>query len=127
VFTLSEKVADFLALPSTNSIRSYKPWNISGLDDFDPTDKADNFVVEMLSMDLDSYDGVASERRSILATVPKAVNEDGTIVYDTPAPVFIDMNNANGMLVRNIRARLLKPNLEPLRISGNAYMTVLID
>lgn len=126
-FVISQKVASFLKLPFDPSIKGLKPLNITGNQDFDPTDKADNFVVEMLSMDLDSYDGVASERRSILATVPKAVDEDGTIVYDTPAPVFIDINNANDILIRNIRARLLKPNLEPLRISGNAYMTVLID
>eukprot|EP00729_Bicosta_minor_P033139 gene33139-biopygen24722 len=48
---------------------------------FDITDTADSFVVEMLSLDLDSYDSKTEGRRSILATVPKTEMVDDLDAY----------------------------------------------
>jgi hypothetical protein len=100
---------------------------------FDITDTADSFVVEMLSLELDSYNSIdtptekSGGRRSILATVPKTEGDKGTIIYEVNYPTFIDIRNKNPVAIRNIRARILKSDLTPLRITGTATMTLLID
>lgn len=100
---------------------------------FDITDTADSFVVELLSLELDSYNSVdtptvrSGGRRSILATVPKTEGVDGTIVYEVNYPTFIDIRNKNPVAIRNIRARILKSDLSSMIISGTATMTLLLD
>jgi hypothetical protein len=94
---------------------------------FDITDKADAFVVEMLSMELDSYDGQTSDRRSILATVPQTEGIDGTIVFRVNYPTFIDIRNRNSLTLRNIRARILKSDLSTINVTGTSNMTLLIQ
>ena len=94
---------------------------------FDITDTADSFVVEMLSLDLDSYDSKTQGRRSILATVPKTEGVDGTIVYEANYPTFIDVRNKNPVALRNIRLRILKSDLSPIVITGTATLTLLIQ
>ena len=94
---------------------------------FDPTDTADSFVVELLSLDLDSYDGQTSDRRSILATVPKSESADGTIIYDVNYPTFISIRNQNKLTLRNIRARILKSDLTPFTVVGTSNVTLLLD
>ena len=96
---------------------------------FDITDTADSFVVELLSLELDSYNsvGVSGGRRSILATVPKTEGVDGTIVYEVNYPTFIDIRNKNPVAIRNIRARILKSDMSSMIISGTATMTLLLD
>lgn len=100
---------------------------------FDITDTADSFVVELLSLELDSYNSVdtpavkAGGRRSILATVPKTEGVDGTIVYEVNYPTFVDIRNKNPVAIRNIRARILKSDMSSMIISGTATMTLLLD
>lgn len=100
---------------------------------FDITDTADSFVVELLSLELDSYNSVDTPtvktggRRSILATVPQTEGVDGTIVYEVNYPTFIDIRNKNPVAIRNIRARILKSDLSSMIISGTATMTLLLD
>ena len=100
---------------------------------FDITDTADSFVVEMLSLELDSYNSIdtptekSGGRRSILATVPKTEGDNGTIIYEVNYPTFIDIRNKNPVAIRNIRARILKSDLTTLRITGTATMTLLLD
>lgn len=94
---------------------------------FDITDTADSFVVEMLSLDLDSYDSKTGGRRSILATVPKTEGVDGTIVYEANYPTFINVRNKNPVALRNLRLRILKSNLLPIVITGTATLTLLIE
>lgn len=94
---------------------------------FDITDTADSFVVEMLSLELESYDSKTEGRRSILATVPKTESVDGTIVYEANYPTFINVRNRNPVALRNMRLRILKSDLTPILITGTATLTLLID
>ena len=102
---------------SADSVLNYQ-WLASTI--FDPTDTADSFVVELLSFDLDSYDGQTSDRRSILATVPRSESADGTIIYEVNYPTFISIRNQNKLTLRNIRARILKSDLTPFTVVGTS-------
>ncbi len=92
----------------------------------DNIDLADNFVVEMLSLELDSYDGKDGERRSILGTVPNS-DQSKAVLYQAPQPIFIDLRNAQPLSLRNIRARVLKNDLSSIVIRGLATMTILVN
>jgi hypothetical protein len=95
---------------------------------FDAVDISDSFVIEMLSMELNSYDSQASGRRSILAVVPKSEEDtEGAIVFQVPYPTFIDIKNYQELSRRNIRCRILKSDLTKIVVSGFSVMTLLLD
>ena len=95
---------------------------------FDLVDISDSFVIEMLSMELNSYDSQTEGRRSILAVVPKSEEDtEGAIVYHVPYPTFININNNSEISLRNIRCRILKSDLTKIVVSGFSIITLLLD
>jgi hypothetical protein len=107
----------------TNMEVSYLAENI-----FDAVDISDSFVIEMLSMELNSYDSQTAGRRSILAVVPKSEEDtEGAIVYQVPYPTFISIKNNQELSLRNIRCRILKSDLSKIVVSGFSVMTLLLD
>ena len=127
--TFSKDLGTFLGYTITSETSIDRVFDYQWLANsiFDPTDTADSFVVELLSLDLDSYDGQTSDRRSILATVPKSESADGTIIYDVNYPTFISIRNQNKLTLRNIRARILKSDLTPFTVVGTSNITLLLD
>ena len=106
---------------------------------------SDNFLVESVSIPLDSYDAsqvtypsssVAfnvnmankGRRKNILMTIPENDNEDGTVEFETNTPIFIDINNAETINVKNMDFRILRQDFSPiLQSSETAIMTILIE
>ena len=93
---------------------------------FEPTDIADAFMVELLNIKVESYDGLREQRKNILAIIPKS-NKEGEVIYETNQPLFIDMNNPKELLLRNIRVRVVKPDYSSVLMVGQATMVILID
>lgn len=93
---------------------------------FDPVDISDAFIVEMLNLKLDSYDGLKEQRKNILAVIPKS-NKEGEIIFETNTPIFISVSNAKELLLRNLSARVVKPDYSDIKMLGQATMVVLID
>ena len=127
--SMSSDLATFLgySAPSLTSGGRVSNYQFLAANIFDITDTADSFVVELLSLELDSYDGQTSDRRSILATVPKSEGADGTIIYEVNYPTFVNVRNRNPITLRNIRARILKSDLTQFTVIGTSNMTLLID
>jgi hypothetical protein len=95
---------------------------------FDLVDISDSFVIEMLSMELNSYDSQTEGRRSILAVVPKSEEDsEGAIVYQVSYPTFIDIKNNSEISLRNIRCHILKSDLTKIVVSRFSKMTLLLD
>lgn len=100
---------------------------------FDPTDAADAFLVILDNIAIDSYDSyisgtkyIKSGRENILAVVPKS-NKSGEIVYSAPYPTFIDLKNKDELLIRNIKARIVKSDYSVFAMRGLATLTLLIS
>ena len=93
---------------------------------FDPEDLADSFIVELLNLKCDSYDGLLNQRKNILGVVPKS-NAGGTLIYEMNNPIFIDLNNRSDILLRNLRVRVVKPDYSPISMLGQATMVVLLS
>jgi hypothetical protein len=100
---------------------------------FDPTDKADAFLVILDNIAIDSYDSYVSGnkyietgRKNILAVVPKS-NATGEVIYEPNYPTFIDLKNKEELLIRNIKARVVKSDYTPFSMRGLATLTILIS
>jgi len=93
---------------------------------FTPSQTYDNLVVELMNVQLESYDGLTRGRKSILATIPTVQNENGVIVNEANNLIFIDLNNANPISLRNIKARILYGDLTQPIITGLTALSIII-
>jgi hypothetical protein len=84
------------------------------------------FLLELLDgLDLESYDGLSNNRRNILAVMP--VNVDNNIVIYEPNNVnFINLKNKETRIIRNLRARIVSKDLNPISVVGLSTATLLI-
>ena len=120
-------------------------WTASWNADAEPESyTSDNFIVESMSLPLDSFDASkvqynsntrfsntterSGRRKNILMTVPVNDNLDGLVEYQTNTPIFIDINNDKSLNAKNLNFRILKEDFSPiLQTQENAIMTILID
>lgn len=86
----------------------------------------DDIVVELMNLQVDSYDGLEKGRRNLIATIPTISNSNGVIVNEANNLVFIDLHNAQPRFFRNIKARLLYGDLTSIKTQGLTSMTLLI-
>jgi hypothetical protein len=95
--------------------------------------EADAFLVLLDSLQLQSYDSFSKtqepsggQRRNILTVIPSS-NVTGSLVYEPSYPTFIDLDNANPLLVRNIRARIVRNDYSPVAVEGLSSLVLLVD
>jgi hypothetical protein len=95
----------------------------------------DSVIVESLTLDIKSYTASwdptrQSGRASILAVltpdVPSAAS-GAPLVFTAPYPTFMSLRNARPQTHRRFRFRLLRSDLTPLRLQGEAVLTILIS
>lgn len=87
--------------------------------------KADAFLVESLTLPLDSYDSFVNQRKNILAVIPES-DATGAVIYEPSTPFFIDVKNENDLILRNLRFRIVKNDYTPFNLRGLATLTLLI-
>lgn len=106
---------------------------------------SDNFVIESLSLQLDSYDASriyytggggysnnetakVGRRKNILMTIPKNDNNsNGLVEYEVSNPIFIDINNADLLNQKSLDFQILKKDFSPIDQSGEtAILTLLV-
>ena len=75
-------------------------------------------------MDLDSYDGLTTERKSILATIPKAEDGTGNLIYEANNINKVSLRNASAIGLRNMRCRVLTSDLSSVPIDGFSVITI---
>ena len=92
---------------------------------FDPVYYNDNFLVELKNISLDSYDGLRSQRKNVLAFISK-LDETGQFNYETNTPIFIDLNNRKEILLRTVEANLLYGDYGNFTIQSDGSMTLLV-
>jgi hypothetical protein len=95
-------------------------------DQFNESTKADAFLVESLTIPLDSYDSFVGQRKNLLAVIPES-DANGSVIYEPSTPFFIDVKNENDLLLRNLRFRIVKADYTPFELRGLATLTILIS
>jgi hypothetical protein len=115
-----------LRYPSVGGLNKFDGYFWEADNVFSAVDFADSFILELLDIPLDSYDGLKQQRKNILAVIPKS-DEDGYLIYEPSTPYFIDIRNTKSILLRNIRARILKSDYSRYKMRGQATLTILIS
>jgi len=93
---------------------------------YKPNNQADAFIVEFLNLPLTAWDGLVETRQPYLNVIPIQVGVGDKLIYDTPFPIFIDIDNAQPLGLRNLKVRILNNDLSPFEMTGLASMTLLI-
>lgn len=101
-----------------------------GQDKFSYTDLSDAFVVMMDNIKLMSYDGYDRDgrgggRQNIICIIPKS-DSDSSVLYEPNNNNWLDMENADVITLRQIRARILKNDLTKLTTNGLSTITFFI-
>lgn len=116
----------YLNLKSGNlgytTLRTY----ISFYPAFASSDTVDNFIFELLNLDLESYDGFTEQRQNYLSTIPSTATTGNVVSYKTSYPIFLNLSNKKPFTLRNIMARILSFGNRPLQTRGQTTATILI-
>ena len=86
--------------------------------------------MELLSLNVDSYDGFTSGRKNILAVVPQleqsnTASNENVVIYEPPYPVFLDLRNDAPITLRNIRARVVYSDGSAVVTNALSVMSLL--
>lgn len=88
---------------------------------------SDSLVVELLNINLASFDGITKQRRNFISVIPAQSNlVEGKVIYEASNLIYLDIDNSTPSQLRNIRGRILKSDLSPVTTSGNTVITLLI-
>lgn len=103
--------------------------------------RTQNYVVEFQSTTLESYDGSSFSRVgnalskvghggqfSILKVIPNINinNNNNQVNYEPATLAFIDINNKEPLLLRNIQCRILNSALEPIKQDDLGVLTLYL-
>lgn len=87
----------------------------------------DSIIVELFNINLSSYDGLSKQRRNFLGVIPAQSNlVEGKVIYEASNLIYLDIDNANPLQLRNIKGRILKEDLSPIITFGSVVLTILI-
>jgi len=105
-------------------------FTITSDDVFGPVVYNKSVVVELLNIELNSYDSLKKGRLNILDVVPddssNTNNQSNIISYEPNNVNFIKLNYINDVLQRTFRVRLLNKFLKPIKTTGLIVLTLLI-
>ena len=105
-----------------NKLGSYK---IQANKDFRPALGATSYILEILNINLDSYDSSQKQRKNILSTVIMADAMDG-LTKDDGGVIFLDISNKDAVDLRNIKLRLVDQNYNPVSTIGTSVAVLLL-
>ena len=130
------------SIDKSRPVPGFKVLTAQGLPD---VYSSDNYIVESMSLPLDSFDASKTQypseanivvnpetdkngrRKNILMTIPVNNNTNGLIEYESSTPIFIDLNNAEDINAKNLNFRLLDKDFSPIvQADETAIMTILI-
>lgn len=97
---------------------------------FSNTFDADNYLVELLNIPLESYDSFINGRFNLLGVIPVSErvidNDSGLIQYEPFTPYYISINNKFPISLRNIDARILSADHNQIVVDGMSSLNILI-
>ena len=95
-------------------------------------EEADAILVQLMNLQIESYDSFSTsstpsggQRSNILAVIPTTVG--GKIIFSPNYPTFLDLNNEEPILLRNLNIRCLREDYSPILINGMGTIVILIE
>ncbi len=98
---------------------------ISGISTFHGSIFTKNFLIELNSIDIESYDSAEGRRRNIIASIPQQ-EQINVIEYEPNNLYFVNTKNAQTISLRNINARILNIDGSTPTLTGSSVLNLLI-
>ena len=115
-------------LPPTGTITAMDNLNFIAQNDFKGLlISSQNYIFQLLSHDLDCYDGLSSSRKNILMTMPQVKDTNNLLNFETNTPIPISFKNHSAFSLRNMRARILDYDNQEIAVIGLTNATLLIE
>jgi hypothetical protein len=113
-------VAKWLGYDSTNIVISPATTDVSFVGDkiFKAMVENDCYLVELLNLQLESYDTFQEQRKNILALVPYDDTNASKVVYDPNNLVFLDLNNKEQINLTTLKMRLVRSDYTVVEVIG---------
>jgi len=128
----NETTAEYFGFENVNhqSAAAVNQFQLVAQNIFSNTMDADNYLVEMLNIPLQSFDSFINGRMNLLAVIPvsERIIDDNTgiIQYEPNTPYYISINNLNSLSLRNIRLRILTADHQQIITDGLSSVNILI-
>ena len=91
--------------------------------------KNERFIVEMLNLNIDSYDGFLKRKVNLLHSLQLEQAQVGsthaTIKYEPNEIIYLDLNNAQELRLTNLRARVVSEQYDNIDTEGFNVMNLL--
>jgi len=93
---------------------------------FSLRDFSESYIVELLNIKLNSMDALSNGERSILYVIPQLSQIKEHVVFESPQLIFLNINNTYDLNLREIKARVLKDDLNQFRCYGLSTIVLII-
>ena len=84
------------------------------------------FLIQLLNIKVNSFDALRNQRENLLAVIPD-LDFAGKLVYSPPTPYFIELNNPNEIVLRNVSARICNIDYSDIVMDGFGQINLLIE
>ena len=91
--------------------------------------KNERFILEMLNINIDSYDGFLKRKVNLLHSLQLEQAQTGTshsiIRYEPNEIIYLDLNNTQELRLTNLRARIVSEQYESIDTEGFNVLNLL--
>ena len=91
---------------------------------FFPSINSRDFILEIITFNIDSYDSSQKQRRNILSSV--ITSDENEVISTEPNIIFLDILNSEPLDIRNLTLRLVDTEYKPVRLTGKSTLTILV-
>ena len=122
---MNQTVASFLGYTFRSITQNAtSPCNFDAEKIFIATNSNTSFIIELMNIQINSYNSESGQRQNIIAVVPKSIEDNSIVEYEPNNLYFIDVSNTFSL--RNIKARILRIDGSTPLVSGKSVLTLLI-
>ena len=83
-----------------------------------------DFILELITFNIDSYDSSQKQRRNILSSV--ITSDENEVISTEPNIIFLDILNSEPLDIRNLTLRLVDTEYKPIKLTGQSTLTILV-
>jgi hypothetical protein len=90
--------------------------------------KSEMYLIQLVSIPLESYDEVGGGQYSTLYTIVKQVDITDTqeVNFNSNYPIFINVKNKHPLRLQQVRARIVDSDLKSVPLLGRSQLTLLV-
>jgi hypothetical protein len=128
--TFSSTLADYLGFDSAVNEYQGIDATFTGNRQFQQVVGSDNYIIEMLNLNINTYDSFEKGRKNVLAYVPvsETIIDDSTgiVQYEPKERLFLPLANEYSQTLRNIRARIVANDYSQIDTEGLSSLNILL-